>query len=167
MVASCAPSAVARRRILLVAALLALRVTALAQGIQSREALEAYRAGTRSHDLGRYEEAVGKFEEAYRLGGDARSLFNIGQSYFKAGRHQQARTAYESYLRELPAASNRALVEERLVEIEGGTGPAGTLGGRCRTGAARLWMRARTGLPHGTRHARKRETSLGVDGAGA
>lgn len=98
-------------------AALAVATSARAQGTDTLGGRAAYRDGTRAYDVGRYEEAAAKFEEAYRLGGDPRYLFNIGQACFKAGKYDQARIAYESFLRQQPEAANRPLVEQRLAEI--------------------------------------------------
>ena len=78
-----------------------------------------YQEGARLYNLGHYEAAVGAFESAYALSGAKPLLFNIAQANRLAGpsRCSKALQAYESYLREDSAASNRGEVEERITEM--------------------------------------------------
>jgi tetratricopeptide (TPR) repeat protein len=89
-----------------------------ARADDAKAAQAAVKAGMRANDLGKYDEAMAKLEEAYRLQGDPHLLFNMGQVYWKQGKDEDARRMYESYLRNLPDAGNRGLVEERLAELE-------------------------------------------------
>jgi tetratricopeptide (TPR) repeat protein len=78
-----------------------------------------YQEGARLYNLGQYEGAVRAFEGAYAISGAKPLLFNIAQAYRLSGPTACANAlqAYESYLREDAAASNRREVEERIVEM--------------------------------------------------
>jgi tetratricopeptide (TPR) repeat protein len=78
-----------------------------------------YQEGARLYNLGQYEEAVRAFEAAYAISGAKQLLFNIAQALRLAGpaHCERALRAYESYLREDAAASNREEVEERIADM--------------------------------------------------
>jgi tetratricopeptide (TPR) repeat protein len=78
-----------------------------------------YQEGARLYNLGQYEEAVRAFEAAYAISGAKPLLFNIAQAHRLAGPShcERALRAYESYLREDAAASNRDEIEERISEM--------------------------------------------------
>ena len=85
----------------------------------AQRAREATNRGTAAYNLGAYEEAAGHYEEAYRLVQDPALLFNVGQSWRRAGRPDKALTAYRSYLRTAPEeAPNRGLVARWVRELE-------------------------------------------------
>ncbi|HEY5938541.1 MAG TPA: hypothetical protein VIU61_28010 [Kofleriaceae bacterium] len=77
-----------------------------------------YERGTKHYDLGEFDAAAAAFKEAYALLPDPTFLFNIGQAYRQANKCGDARTAYKSYLRNLPEADNRKKVEQFLVELD-------------------------------------------------
>jgi tetratricopeptide (TPR) repeat protein len=77
-----------------------------------------YERGTKHYDLGEFDAAAAAFKEAYALMPDPTFLFNIGQAYRQANKCSDARTAYKSYLRNLPDADNRQKVEQFLVELD-------------------------------------------------
>jgi tetratricopeptide (TPR) repeat protein len=85
----------------------------------SATARALYQEGARLYNTGQYEQALRAFEQAYALSGAKPLLFNIAQAHRLAGPShcEQALHAYESYLREDQTASNRAEVEERIVEM--------------------------------------------------
>ena len=71
------------------------------------------------YDLGEYERAAEEYILVYRIKPRPGTLFNIAQSYRKAGQYGKAKQFYESYLRETPETKNRAVVEKAIKEIDG------------------------------------------------
>jgi hypothetical protein len=71
-------------------------------------AKEHFNQGTRHHELGHYQEALGEFEAAYMAVPDPVFLFNIAQCHRKMGHDKEAIGFYKSYLRTAPNAPNRA-----------------------------------------------------------
>jgi tetratricopeptide (TPR) repeat protein len=104
--------------VMLAAALASTRASA-ADDDASAKARALYQEGARLYNLGQYEGAVRAFEGAYAISGAKPLLFNIAQAYRLSGAAACANAlqAYESYLREDAAASNRREVEERIVEM--------------------------------------------------
>jgi tetratricopeptide (TPR) repeat protein len=97
-----------------------LMVLALCGGARAddvNKAREAFKRGSRLYDLQRYQEAAAAYEEAYQAKDDPALLFNIGQAYRGAKEYEKAIGAYKAYLRNLPGAPNRALVEQRIEEL--------------------------------------------------
>jgi hypothetical protein len=81
---------------------------------------EHFNQGTRHYDLGHYQEALGEFEAAYMGVPDPAFLFNIAQCHRKMGHDKEAVGFYKSYLHNAPNAPNRADVQKRIQELEGG-----------------------------------------------
>lgn len=77
-----------------------------------------YKSGTQHYNLAEFEAALSDFKEAYRLHSDPVFLFNIAQCHRRLGNSIDAVTFYRSYLRESPAAPNRAEVEKIVAELE-------------------------------------------------
>ncbi|MDB5937629.1 MAG: TonB-dependent receptor [Massilia sp.] len=77
-----------------------------------------YERGTTLYDLQRYLEAAKEYEAAFEAKNDPALLFNIGQAYRFGGDYIRAITAFRSYLRRLPDASNRSEVEQRITELQ-------------------------------------------------
>lgn len=75
-----------------------------------------YEQATDSYRLGKFEEALAGYEAAYQLYRAPQFLFNIAQCHFQLQRWDRAVFFFEGYLRELPGASNRSLVEELIEE---------------------------------------------------
>ena len=84
------------------------------EGGLDEEARIVYQAGVLAYDEQRFENALEHFERAHELSGRPQLLYNIGLAADRLRRDPRAIEAYESYLRELPDAANRARVEERL-----------------------------------------------------
>jgi len=80
-------------------------------------AREHFTKGTRAFDLGQYSEAAKEYEAAYKAKDDPALLFNIGQAYRQLGDNVAALRAYKGYLRRVPDAPNRAVVESRIAEL--------------------------------------------------
>ena len=83
-------------------------------------AKEHYNQATRHYQLGHYQDALGEFEAAYMGVPDPAFLFNIAQCHRKMGHDKEAVGFYRSYLRSAPNAPNRADVQKRIQELEGG-----------------------------------------------
>ncbi len=83
------------------------------------EVRRLYADGAAHFDAKRYALAIESFRKAHELSGAPELLFNLGQAYRMSGPTgcAEARSAYEAYLRELPAAFNRATVEGYLAEL--------------------------------------------------
>ena len=81
-------------------------------------ARDHYKNGTTAYDLGRFAEAAAEYEKAYEAKQDAALLYNMGQAYRGAGLSAKAITAYKSFLRRVPNASNRGEVEARVAEMQ-------------------------------------------------
>lgn len=81
-------------------------------------AREHFSKGTSLFDLGRYKEAAAEYEAAYQAKNDPALLFNIAQTYRLAGENTKAITAYRSYLRHVPKASNREEVKSKIAELQ-------------------------------------------------
>jgi tetratricopeptide (TPR) repeat protein len=83
-------------------------------------AKEHFNQGNRHYELGHYQDALGEFETAYMAVPDPVFLFNIAQCHRKMGHDKEAASFYKSYLRNAPNAPNRAEVQKRIQELEGG-----------------------------------------------
>src|SRR5688500_13981587 len=110
------------RALALTSLLLALRAPAPG-GAQSHRpkkqpAKEMYDKATRLYDVGRYGEAIEEYQSVYLLIDDPAMLYNIAQSYRLWDKPDEAVRFYRNYLRRSPAASNRADVEKKIVDLE-------------------------------------------------
>jgi tetratricopeptide (TPR) repeat protein len=81
-------------------------------------ARQHFEDGSRLYDLGKFSDAARQYEEAYKYKPDPALLFNIGQAYRAAGDVNAALTAYKSYLRRVPNASNRQEVETHIAKLQ-------------------------------------------------
>jgi tetratricopeptide (TPR) repeat protein len=95
--------------------------TAIAQPTPtaSAEADEARRLSqqaTADYKRGHFAEALTGYSAAYELFRAPQFLFNIAQCHFQLEQWDRAVFFFEGYLRELPAATNRALVEDLMRE---------------------------------------------------
>jgi tetratricopeptide (TPR) repeat protein len=77
-----------------------------------------YDEGTKQYDLSQFATAVDAFRKAYDLLPEPLFLFDIGQSYRQLHDCENARSSYKSYLRNLPAADNRAKVEHFIADMD-------------------------------------------------
>src|SRR5262245_58467283 len=79
---------------------------------------DAYQEGRRLYDVHDWEGAIAKFKEAYKLRPEAKSLFNIAQSYRLKGDCPDALSFYRTYKRNYPDGPNQDLVERFLKELD-------------------------------------------------
>ena len=73
---------------------------------------------------GNYKEAAQQYQASYDITQDPALLFNIGESWQRAGDLGRARDSYQAYLKAQPSAADRAEVEQRLKAIEAAAPPA-------------------------------------------
>jgi len=81
---------------------------------RDREARSLFEAGRAAFDDGRYEDALGYFQRSYDLSHRPALLYNIGTTNDRLRRSEDAITAFESYLVDVPHAANRREVEARI-----------------------------------------------------
>ena len=106
---------------LLVALLLALGGTgagAAKPGAARAAARKHFERGTTLYQEGRYAEAAAAFEAAYQTLANGVVLYNLGQCYEKLGQLQRAIGYYREYLRMVPNAEDRPLVESLIARLE-------------------------------------------------
>src|SRR5678815_2291227 len=96
-----------------------LQIASPAQAADARaEAKAHFERGSVLFDLQRYDEAAAEYEAAYEAKPDPALLFNLAQAYRLAKKPERAIAAYNSYLRRLPQAKNRAEIEGRIEEMK-------------------------------------------------
>ena len=76
-----------------------------------------FRIGADAFGRHDYNVAAIEFRTAFELTHEPALLFNLGTALLAQGRRDEARDAFEQYLRMLPAAPNRAAVEVRLRDL--------------------------------------------------
>ena len=89
----------------------------LASSFEDELARAHFLSGQSYFDEGRLEEALHEFREAYRISRRPGFQYNIAVCQEKLGHTDGAIEAFERYLREAPAAPDRATIEERLTEL--------------------------------------------------
>lgn len=92
-----------------------------AAAVDETAALEAkrhYEEGTKAFNLGEFPRAISEFKAAYNAKPEPLLLYNIAQSYRLAGDPTQAVFFYKSFLRNMPAATNRKDVEGQIRRLE-------------------------------------------------
>lgn len=72
---------------------------------------------------GQYKRAAEEYQAAYGITKDPALLFNIGESWQRAGDGPKALAAYRLYLKEQPSAADREEVEKRIAALEAATLP--------------------------------------------
>jgi len=82
------------------------------------KAREHLRKASVHYDLQEFRKALTEFREAYRLKNDPVILFDMGQCNRKMAHYREAIDFYKSYLRKVPAGSNRAEAERLIGESE-------------------------------------------------
>ncbi len=103
---------------LIVAATAAAAQPAAPTAADRAAAKEAFARGTRHFNVAEYDEAIAEFKASYKLVPAPLLLYNIAQAYRQHGDCAEAARFYRSYLREAPAAKDRARVEQRVVEMD-------------------------------------------------
>ena len=67
---------------------------------------------------GQYKQAAEEYQAAYDITKDGALLFNIGESWQRAGDAPKALAAYRAYLKDQPGGAERAEVEKRVQGLE-------------------------------------------------
>jgi hypothetical protein len=99
-----------------VVALVALSATAWAQDFEA--AGKHFSAAQEAFGARHYKTAATEFQAAYQITKDPVLLYNVGESWEKAGDGHQAVASYKAYLKEQPAAQDKAEVQKRIKAIE-------------------------------------------------
>lgn len=110
------------RKLVAVAALL-LVAGGAAWGQDFAAAGRHFAAAQDAFGRGEYGKAAVEYQAAYKITGDPSLLFNIGESYERAGQRAQAVQSYKAYLQAQPTAPDRAEVEKRLNLLQEGGAP--------------------------------------------
>lgn len=77
-----------------------------------------FEQGSEAYSDGRYEAAAEAFQASYAIAGAPELLYNIGQSYERAGLLPQALEALQRYLAAAPNAADAPAVRERVAIIQ-------------------------------------------------
>jgi tetratricopeptide (TPR) repeat protein len=85
---------------------------------RDRQARAEFLAGREAFTRGNYEDAARRFERAHQLSRRPQLLYNLGTSYDRLHRWNEARDAFVRYLAEAPEAAERDEVRARLAVIE-------------------------------------------------
>jgi len=102
----------------LVVPLLLLAAPARADDAAIALAKQRFAAGKAAYGEGRFKDAVALFNEANSLDPHAELLYNVGQSYEKLDDVPNALRVFREYLRLLPNAADRAVVEQKCRHFE-------------------------------------------------
>lgn len=81
-------------------------------------AREHFRVGVELHDRGQYLEAVDQFKAAFRASPRRVLMFDIGQSYERAGQADSAIDYYTRYIEADPSADNVPDVRRRIADLQ-------------------------------------------------
>lgn len=82
------------------------------------QAKKRFRAGKMHYGDEEYLQAAQAFYEAWELSKRSELLYNVGRSYWKAGKLKKAEKFLQQYLNELPDASNADEVVESIIQIQ-------------------------------------------------
>jgi tetratricopeptide (TPR) repeat protein len=85
---------------------------------QADPAADHYKAGVTRFKAGQYSEAIQEFRAADSIRPSPVLSFNIAQCYEKMADLQNAKTAYQDYLRRAPTADDRTAVEATITSID-------------------------------------------------
>src|SRR6185312_16130232 len=97
--------------------LVGLSATAWAQDFEA--AGKHFSAAQEAFGARHYKTAATEFQAAYAITKDPVLLYNVAESWEKAGDGHQAVANYKAYLKEQPAAQDKAEVQKRIKTIEG------------------------------------------------
>ena len=86
--------------------------------VDRADAQRIYDEGTKHYDLNEWDAAITSFRAAYEKMPDPLFLFDIAQSYRRAGKCRDARDFYKSFVRDAPDAANRPKAEKFIVEMD-------------------------------------------------
>jgi tetratricopeptide (TPR) repeat protein len=90
---------------------------AFAQDEKTERARVHLKAAIAYYDEARYEDAAHEMEAAYQLKPLPDLQYNLAQCYERLGRYDDAAVAYETYLKDNTAATDRKLVETRIANL--------------------------------------------------
>jgi hypothetical protein len=90
----------------------------LAKPPSYEEAKHHFEEGTKAYNLGEFMRAVEEYKAAYNAKPDPVFLYNIAQAYRLSGNLSQAEFFYRSFLRNMPQAPNRRIVEDRIAALD-------------------------------------------------
>jgi tetratricopeptide (TPR) repeat protein len=76
-----------------------------------------FERGESFYKLGEYDKALHEYREAYLVSKMPLMLINIAQCYRYMGKYDEAKTSYETYLREDPRSAYRADIESKIAEM--------------------------------------------------
>ncbi len=99
-------------------ALLASLLLTSASPEDSRQAAALFHRSMTEYELGNFDAALDAAAKAYRLDPKPGLLFNLGQCHRALHHWEQAAFFYGEYLHKVPAAANRSVVEELIVEMK-------------------------------------------------
>ena len=105
-----------RATVLLIAILFSFTASARSNDPNAVKARALFTSGLAHYNLGEWDAALDDFAQGYRVKLDPVFLFNLGQAQRRKGNPEAALLNYESYLREVPRASNRTQVEGFMEE---------------------------------------------------
>jgi len=108
-----------RSTIALTLALLGAPVASAQTSDQDERARVHFESGRAYFEEGAYERALQEFEQAYELSPRTVMLFNLGTTYERLGRLEEAAASFEQYLREGTeiAPQERSLLERRVENL--------------------------------------------------
>lgn len=104
--------------VIAIAVILGLGTPALAQQVDpaTEQAKALYEEGTAAYKVGNFAKALADYEAAYKLYSAPQFLFNIAQCHFQLQSWERAIFFFEGYLREVPDAPNKPLVDDLMKE---------------------------------------------------
>jgi tetratricopeptide (TPR) repeat protein len=85
---------------------------------RTEKAREHYLQGDAYYKLDKYREALGEYEQAYIAKPDPSFLYNIAQCHRLMGDKADAIKFYRRFLKDAPAAPNRAIAEKHIHDLE-------------------------------------------------
>jgi tetratricopeptide (TPR) repeat protein len=85
---------------------------------RTKAAMEKFEEGRTLFRLNDFDGAIKVWTEAYKIKNAPNFLYNIAQAYREKKDFEKAISFYRSYLRDLPDAPNREVVEKRMAEMQ-------------------------------------------------
>ncbi len=98
--------------------LVGLTATAAPPDPKAAQAKELYESGLAHFNLQEYKQAIDDFSACYRVKPNPTLLYNIAQANRLSDNLERALYFYQTYLRSVPNAPNRAEVEQRIASLE-------------------------------------------------
>jgi hypothetical protein len=105
-------------RSLIMTIVVGLGMTSVARAQDFEAAGKHFSAAQEAFGAKHYRTAAAEFEAAYGITKDPVLLYNIAESYEKAGDGHKAAASYKAYLKDQPAAADKAEVQKRIHAIE-------------------------------------------------